>query len=606
MFKHFYISGNPNAGKTSFFNQICGTHLKTGNYDGVTTSIQQKTIEYNTKSFTFYDLPGTYSLQPRSEDEKVATEKIKNIQQNSLVVYIAPLQNLRQDLLLFYQIKNLGLPIILVLQESKHNSIDVEQLSKALGIPVFFQKNVQKIDSFLKAIFKKNTKTDTAHPSKEMGYLSIYQNIDRVLKVSQYQQDQQNNTLQDSLHKLSTHPILGIVLFCIVLLGLFQLLFTFSDYPIAFIEYSFEKTSLLSAHLFENHWFSRLLSQAIIPGIAGVVVFIPQIAFLFFILEWLSQSGYLPRASFLMNGLFTKIGLTGNAMIPMVSAHACAVPAIMATRTIADPKKRLISNLVIPFLSCSARLPVYVLLITLVIPSGLFLGLSYKSWALFLLYFLSIFTTALAAFILSKTVTPISTSPQKNITQLPALRWPEIYKVCVVVFTQCKRFVLEAGKYIFFASIILWFLASNGPNMSFYKTSEPQIEHSYLAIAGKAIEPVIKPLGYNWKIGVGIISSFAAREVFVGSMAAIYGMSDENEQGLIHAMRQDVFEDGSSVYSLATGMSLLVFYALALQCISTIAVVKKETKTFKWPLLQFLGMTTLAIFCAKITYVLFS
>ena len=370
---------------------------------------------------------------------------------------------------------------------------------------------------------------------------------------------------------------------------------------------------------------SDLIVEGIIPGIGGVIIFIPQIAILFLFIAVLEETGYMSRVVFLMDKIMRRFGMNGKSVIPLISGTACAIPAIMATRTISSWKERLITILVVPFTTCSARLPVYAILISLIIPDTKIFGFyNLQAFTLLMLYALGFGTAILAAYILQKTLK--TKSNPFFVVEMPNYKLPSVKNVLFDVLEKTKAFVLGAGKIILALSVVLWFLASNGPES--YKNAEQntiekvanknlgadelqqkiaavKLENSYIGIMGKSIEPAIRPLGYDWKIGIALITSFAAREVFVGTLATIYsvGSDDENTATIKEKMRSEIHPTtGKKIFNFPAGMSLLVFYAFAMQCMATLAIVKRETKTWKWPLIQLFGMTGLAYVCSLIVY----
>jgi ferrous iron transport protein B len=372
-----------------------------------------------------------------------------------------------------------------------------------------------------------------------------------------------------------------------------------------------------------------LLTEGIIPGIGGVLIFIPQIAILFLFIAILEETGYMSRVVFLMDKIMRRFGMNGKSIVPLISGTACAIPAIMATRTIPSWKERLITILVTPFTTCSARLPVYAILISLIIPDKKIFGfLNLQGFVLLLLYALGFATAILAAYILHKTLKIKSKS--FFVVEMPNYKFPSIKNIFFEVLEKTKSFVLEAGKIILALSIILWFLASNGPS-SFdnvekdtienpsnqylsekelqRKIASAKLENSYIGILGKTIEPSIRPLGYDWKIGIALITSFAAREVFVGTLATIYSVEadDENTATIKEKMASEVNPyTGGKRFTFPVGMSLLIFYAFAMQCMATLAIVKRETKSWRWPLIQLFGMGILAYISSFITYQILS
>ena len=369
--------------------------------------------------------------------------------------------------------------------------------------------------------------------------------------------------------------------------------------------------------------FTSLLSEGIIPGVGGIVIFIPQIAFLFMFISFLEESGYMSRVVFLMDRVMRPYGLSGKSIVPLISGTACAIPAIMATRNIENWKERLITILVTPFITCSARLPVYLILISLVIPNERFLGINAQGLTLMGLYLLGFFAAIFSAYILNK-ILEIK-SKTFFVIEMPNYKLPLLRNVLFTVIEKTKSFVFEAGKIILSISILLWVLASNGFGDKFNNAenivsntlsenhedynnalSSYKLEHSILGNIGKSIEPIIKPLGYDWKIGIAIVTSFAAREVFVGTLATIYSVESDKEETIKERMSNEIREDGKPLFGLASGISLMIFYAFAMQCMSTLAVVKKETNSWKWPTLQLIIMTFIAYLAALIVYQLIS
>jgi len=416
------------------------------------------------------------------------------------------------------------------------------------------------------------------------------------------------------------HKFWGYIIFFVVLMTIFQSIFSWSSIPQDFIDNSFASLSQVLGEKLPAGVFTDLLTQGIVPGLGGIVIFIPQIAFLFFFISILEETGYMSRVVFLMDRGLRRFGLSGKSVIPLISGTACAIPAVMATRNIENWKERLITILVTPFTTCSARLPVYAILIALVIPEDSVFGLSYKGLMLMFLYLVGFGTALLAAWILSKTLDIQSKS--YFVVEMPNYKLPLLKNVGITVWEKTRTFVTEAGKVILAISILLWIMASYGPGKDFnqaeqivqenypelnetdleIKTNAYKLEHSYIGILGKTVEPVISPLGYDWKIGIALISSFAAREVFVGTLATIYSVESDSEDTIKNRMASEVRADGRPLFNFASGVSLMLFYAFAMQCMSTLAVVRKETNSWKWPMVQLFGMTLLAYLVAFSTY----
>jgi len=442
-----------------------------------------------------------------------------------------------------------------------------------------------------------------------------YQFINETLKKTLLVDIKNAKDLRSRFDRILTHKIWGYVIFFSVLLLIFQAIFDWSTYPMDMIDNAF---TFLSEWLKINlppGDFSNLISEGIIPGLGGIVIFIPQIAFLFLFISILEETGYMSRVVFLMDRIMRRFGLSGKSIVPLVSGTACAIPAIMATRNIENWKERLITILVTPFTTCSARLPVYMIIISLVIPEGRLLGLiSLQGFTLLVLYGLGFGAAIVAAYVLDKFLDLKSKS--FFVIEMPNYKLPMFKNVGITVVEKTKAFVFGAGKIILAISIILWVLASYGPgdfnNAEKIVTTQNstqllaedeldikiaafKLENSYIGIVGKAIEPAVQPLGYDWKIGIALISSFAAREVFVGTLATIYSVGNDDVETIKNRMAAEVNPStGAPLFNLASGISLLLFYAFAMQCMSTLAIVKRETNSWKWPMWQLTSMTVVA------------
>jgi len=684
------LLGNPNTGKTSVFNVLTGLSQKVGNYPGITVEKKEGIckLDRTTKGHVL-DLPGTYSLNASSMDESVVIELLLNRNSKDfpdVAVVVTDVENLKRNLLLFTQVKDLGIPTLLVinmadqmkrkgitldiplleealdtkiavvstrekkgLEELKKMIIDYRQLSTSATISInsideaYFQ-NLEKIFpnqslyklwlvitqdvNFAKLDRKRvSDATDfkTASPSnlkrlQQKETIKRYQFINQVLKQGLNIDRAAATDLRSRFDRVLIHKFWGYVIFFIILMTIFQSIFSWSSIPQDFIDSSFASLSQTLSEKLPAGVFTDLLTQGIVPGLGGIVIFIPQIAFLFLFISILEETGYMSRVVFLMDRGLRRFGLNGKSVIPLISGTACAIPAVMATRNIENWKERLITILVTPFTTCSARLPVYAILIALVIPEGSLLGLSYKGLMLMFLYLVGFGMALLAAWILSKTLDIQAKS--YFVVEMPNYKLPLLKNVGITVWEKTRTFVAEAGKIILAISILLWIMASYGPGKDFnqaaqivqqnypelndidleIKTNAYKLEHSYIGILGKTIEPVISPLGYDWKIGIALISSFAAREVFVGTLATIYSVESDSEDTIKNRMASEVRKDGSPLFNLASGISLLLFYAVAMQCMSTLAVVRKETNSWKWPMVQLFGMTLLAYLVAFSTY----
>jgi ferrous iron transport protein B len=469
-----------------------------------------------------------------------------------------------------------------------------------------------KTDSELKRLQQKET-------------IKRYQFINDTLKVGQKVDSASAMDFRSRLDRLLTHKIWGYLIFFVILFGIFQSIFEWSKIPMDFIDETFASLSSLADNNLPPGAFTNLISQGIIPGIGGILIFIPQITFLFLFISILEESGYMSRVVFLMDKIMRKFGLSGKSVVPLISGTACAIPAIMATRNIENWKERLITILVTPFTTCSARLPVYAIIIGLVIPDQYILGfLNLQGLTLMLLYLIGFGMAIFSAYVLHKVLK--LNCKTFFVVEMPNYKLPMFKNVAINVVEKTKAFVFGAGKIILSISIILWFLASNGPSKNFSnaqtiiesktensnlsalelenKVASYKLENSYIGIMGKTIEPAISPLGYDWKIGIAIISSFAAREVFVGTLATIYSVGgSDNETTIKNKMAAEVHpETGEKIFNFASGISLLLFYAFAMQCVSTLAVTKKETNSWKWPLGQLIFMSGFAYIVALLAY----
>ncbi|MFK5959312.1 MAG: ferrous iron transport protein B [Lutibacter sp.] len=693
------LIGNPNTGKTSLFNQLTGLKQKVGNYPGITVEKKQGVCKLsNTIKAEITDLPGTYSINPTSLDETLVFDTLLNEKSDSypdVFVVVVEIENIKRNLLLFTQLKDLNIPTILVINmvdQMKRKGIDinVKQLEDSLNTKIVLASARKKIGiEELKSTILAYKNLDTNPISKitdridkdyftrlknafpefplYKSWLLITQNNEfdflnenqkkLVLKfredidcIKRYQHKETilryqliNNVLKDSfsidkskasdlrgiLDRILTHKIFGYVIFALILLFIFQGIFDWATYPMDLIDGAFASLSSWAKSVLPPGTFTNLITEGIIPGVGGIVIFIPQIAILFTFISILEETGYMSRVVFLMDKIMQKFGMSGKSVIPLISGTACAIPAIMASRNISNWKERLITILVIPFTTCSARLPVYAILIALIIPDKRVLGiLNIQGLTMMALYLLGFTAAILSAVLLNSTLKIKGKS--LFIIEMPNYKIPSIKNIFYEVVEKTKAFIFGAGKIILAISIVLWFLASNGPakfkNANEFVTSKQEnkelsgimlqkkvasykLEHSYIGYMGKSIEPVIKPMGYDWKIGIALISSFAAREVFVGALATIYNVDNNSEnQGTIkQRMAAEINPvTGKKRFDFPTGMSLLIFYAFAMQCIGTLAIVKRETNSWKWPILQLVGMGLLAYISAIIVFNIFS
>jgi ferrous iron transport protein B len=690
------LAGKPNTGKSSLFNQLTGLKQQIGNFPGVTVEkrVGQMRLSENVMA-EVVDLPGAYSLYPRTPDEQIVTEIFTNKLNEDFpdkVVLIADATNLKNCLLLLSQIIDLGIPVLLAinmvdLAAKSGQSIDIKKLSKELDIPVVMinarlghgteelkSNLLQPLAKSRKEVFHVNgelrepvnaikTRFPTAsdfeayqllQQAKNLKFLSDSERsfIQDVAKQYQFfpakfqgaETIQRYGFIQSLLNKviikspnpdwnkstrvidkIVTHKIWGYLIFFAVLFLIFQSIFAWTQPAMDFIDRLFASLSHQLGNLFPDGPLFDLITQGIIPGIGGIVIFIPQIAFLFAFIAILEETGYMARVVFLMDKIMRKFGLNGRSVVPLISGVACAIPAIMATRTIENWKERLITILVTPFMSCSARLPVFTILVALIVPDGKALGFfNLQGLVLMGLYLLG-FVAAIMSAILMRMIIE-TTERSFLLMEMPTYRAPKWSNVGFTILEKTKAFVFEAGKIILAISVILWALASYGPGDEMGKSLEAvleqlngrsateqeinnmeaayKLEHSYAGKLGKMLEPVIKPLGYDWKIGIALITSFAAREVFVSTVATIYSLGSTEDSSTIRERLQSEInpETGGPRFTPAVGFSLLVFYTLAMQCMSTLAVVYRETKGWKWPLIQLIYMTAVAYLSALVVF----
>ncbi|KJD36400.1 iron transporter FeoB [Tamlana sedimentorum] len=688
------LIGNPNTGKTSVFNALTGLNQKVGNYPGITVDKKEGICKLpRGLKAHILDLPGTYSLNASSLDESVVIELLLNKNDKDfpdIAVVVTDVENLKRNLLLYTQIKDLEIPTLLVINMAdrmvkKGISLDIAHLEKQLhtkiavistrkneGIielkefitnyGVLSTKPCLDISTIDDAYFKNLKKAfpnqllyklwlvitqdvnfgkiqrndfndindfktkDTADLKRlqQKETIKRYQFINTVLKDGLKVDLAAATDLRIKLDRILTHKVWGYLIFFVILFLMFQAVYDWAGPPTDFIDESFAALADWVKNTLPPGVFTNLLAEGIIAGIGGVMVFIPPIAFLFLFIALLEESGYMSRVVFLMDNIMKRFGLSGKSVVPLISGNACAVPAVMAARNIENWKERLITILVTPFTTCSARLPVYVIIIALVIPEGTFLGMSYKALTLMSLYIIGFLTAIVSAYALNKVLKIKSKS--YFVMEMPSYKIPLFKNVALSVYEKTRTFILEAGKIILAISIVLWVLASYGPGDNFnnaetiVKTENPtlsetelddkiaahKLEYSYIGIVGRAIEPAIRPLGYDWKIGIGLVTSFAAREVFVGTLATIYSVGsandNEDEDTIKSKMAAETYSNGTKVFTLASGISLLLFYAFAMQCMSTLAIVKRETNSWKWPMLQLVFMSGLAYVTALIAF----
>lgn len=693
------LVGNPNSGKSSLFNLLTGLRQRIGNFPGVTVEKKSGILELDKgQKAELVDFPGAYSCYPTSLDERLVVQELTNPKGDlfpDAIVYVADVTKLDKHLLLFTQLRDLDLPMILVLNmadliDETGITIDVPRLSKRLGVPVvkasaragvgakelkqsiadlladplayrpeepFYEPGARARDVLTElrqelparndyhalllthhASWLKHIPEETRHKVQNArvkhGFHSLRAQVEETMERYDSFEPIVRDTIRragdkasfsDKLDDILTHRIFGPLIFVAIMTLLFQALFSWTGWPADGIEWFFETLGTGVRETLSEGWLTDLLVDGIIAGLGGVLVFVPQIALLFLFVGILEEVGYLARAAFMFDSLMQRFGLNGRSVVALISGHACAIPAIMSTRTIANWKERLLTILVTPLTSCSARIPVYVILISFAVPKETVGGFGLQGLAFAGLYFLGILAAMLSALAFKL----VLKTPERSflMLEMPEYRTPVWRNVGVTVWQKVKTFIVEAGQIILLISIILWGLSSYGPTSAMERaqtqvqqTVEEQgldeaeaadllagelLEASYAGHIGKFIEPAIRPLGYDWKIGIALFTSFAAREVFVGTMATIYSVGSADDDGL--RIRDRMAEEinpatGEPVYNPATAWSLLVFYVFAMMCMSTLAVTKRETGGWKWPAIQFTFMTVLAYVSAMAVY----
>lgn len=671
--KKIALIGNPNSGKTSLFNMLTGLNQRVGNYPGITVEKRQGDCNFNGNIVSLIDLPGTYSLSASNVDEKIVQQILLNPDSADFpdaIMIVVDGTNLKRNLFLASQVIDLGLPCLLVvnmidLVTKQGKQIDLVRLSDFLGVQVIgtsarggegldILKDVLHSEivrpskilyedeselavefnlasdrtpyyrfKLLNAIALENITHETLNKEQitAKGYNALKQDLVEVgLRSNKIQKSMSifyrdsNSTINKTkkFDRIATHPLWGSLLFLTVFFILFQSIFTLASFPMEYIEMGLGYLGHLVGSNLSKGFLADFIQDGLFAGLAGVLVFIPQIIILFVLIAILEDTGYLSRVAFMFDGLLKRFGMNGKSVVPLVGGFACAIPSIMAARSIEGKRDRLITIFITPLLSCSARLPVYVFLVSFIVPNEFVWGiLSLQGLFMLLLYLLGLLVGLVVAYVITLFIKEDKTNV--FILELPNYKSPSLRNACFNALNKGKIFVLEAGKVILIASVILWLLSYFGPTEKINQIEQryavlrseidanqleldrqegaEKLENSYLGMIGHAIEPAIKPLGYDWKIGIAIISSFAAREVFVGTMSTIYSV-ENNELSGLKAIR----------FSYATAFSLLIFYVFALQCMSTLAIVKQETGNWKIPLLQFVIFTAIGYISALCTY----
>jgi len=691
------LAGNPNTGKSTLFNVLTGLNQKIGNFPGVTVDKKTGVCDLpDGRHAQIIDLPGTYSLYPKSRDESIVFSVLadkSNPLRPDLVVVILDASNLKRNLLLYTQVADLKIPVVVALNmmdlaRKGGITIDVDAFAQRLGVPVvpISARKIEGIDKLKQAIAFANKialQEDTidveaiapqliagiskeitvdnpyyalqlAHQHETIDFITPAESArieelehefnfhsqkaqatetiarynfinDLLYDTVKKDETAEEETMSNKIDKILTHKTFGFIIFFAILLFIFQSIFAWSAYPMKLIADFFVWAQSSLHTILPSGPLTSLVVDGVMGGLSGVMVFIPQIAILFGFISILEDTGYMSRVTFMMDRIMRKVGLNGKSVVPLIGGFACAVPSIMSTRNIENWKDRMITIMVTPLVTCSARLPVYTLLIALVVPDrNVWWIFNLQGLALTGMYLFSLISAVTVAFVMKY----ILKSRERGyfIMELPVYRMPRWKNVGHSMYDRSKAFVFQAGKVIIAVSVILWVLASYGPGDRFeridQKYKQPQytqhlsaddlhhaiasekLESSYAGVLGHVIEPVIKPLGFDWKIGIALITSFAAREVFVGTMATIYSVNGDAEkmESVQQKMHTAKNPDGSPVFTFAVAFSLMMFYAFAMQCASTVAVVYRETKNWRWPAAQFAYMTVLAYLASFITY----
>ncbi len=618
------LVGNPNVGKTTLFNKLTGLRLKTANFPGTTLDIREGRITLDGVSHELIDMPGLYSLDSATAEERIAVNAILNpdtsVHKASLIILILDATNLIRNLFFASQILELGIPTVIALNmidlsQKAGIQIDLEALEKHVGVPI--APIIARTGKGLNALQQRAAEEldRKVAPSRPMLLANIpdpdhanrYDWAETVFESCVVRKGGEGGAKTELADRVLTHPIGGVAIFVGVLFAVFYLIFSFASIPMDFIDgivggFGGWVRTYLPGGLVQD-----LIVDGIIAGVGGVLVFLPQIAILFFCLSILEDTGYLARAACVMDVHLRRVGLPGKAFVPILSAHACAIPGIMAARIIEDRRDRLAAILVLPLLSCSARLPVYAMVTALLFPDSAIKGAAIFTGA----YILGIVAAMTMAFVFRRTL--LKGPMQPLMIELPNYKVPSIRTALMAAYDRARVFVRKAGTVILAISVVLWWLMTfpQPPEIVSTDTTEVQvvqdsISYSFAGRLGRVIEPAIAPLGYDWRIGVGIISSFAAREVVVSSFSVIFGVEETEDEGgssvLLEKLRVAKRDDGSKLFTFATSVSLLIFYVLAMQCLPTQAVTRRETGGWKWAAFQLGYMSALAYTASLISY----
>jgi ferrous iron transport protein B len=625
------VAGNPNAGKTSLFNSLTGLRQKVANYPGVTveSKMGQWALSAELPPARLIDLPGLYSLEATSLDEEIARDVLLGRGPAALsgdaIIVVVDATNLVRNLYLATQLIETKQPIVIALTmfdlaERSHLKIDVAKLSEALGVPVIpvvakQRRGLKELAQAVRATVERARFTPQGtlleisdDSTRQSKLIRRYALIEQIVSDAVEPTIEGKPGISERIDRIVTHKIVGPVILLIVMLLVFQAIFSWASLPMSLIDNVFSALGdAVRAHLSAGI-FTDLLTDGIIAGVGGVLAFLPQILLLFLFISILEDSGYMARAAFLVDRLMRAVGLHGKAFVPLLSSFACAVPGIMATRTIENPKDRIATIMIAPFMSCSARLPVYTLMIAAFFSGRKVLGvISLGAVIILAMYLMGIAVAIVVAWILKHTI--LNAPPPPFVMELPPYRLPDIGNVGHALFSRCSIFLKRAGTVILAISILLWalmaFPRAGAPATGKESDKAVQIENSFAGRAGRLIEPAIKPLGFDWKIGIGLISSFAARETIISTLSIVYNVGENPENkssSLVDALRNAKRADGSPLWTPLVGLSLMIFFLLACQCMSTVAIVRRETNSWRWPIFMVSYMLVLAWIGSFITY----
>ncbi|HMT02892.1 MAG TPA: ferrous iron transport protein B [Burkholderiales bacterium] len=607
---HIALVGNPNCGKTALFNALTGSKQRVANYAGVT--IEKKHgffITPNNRNCTLIDLPGTYSLRSRSPDEKITRDivldKFNDESNIDLILCIIDATNIQNGLRLALELKQTGKPIIIALNmidiaKRKGYIYDIEKFKIELNCEIIETAAIKKygLEKLLLAIDNiiPNLRT-TANSWQAFNNASIREYHSQVAKIIQKVKIMEGvpSILSQKIDNFLLHPVWGISILLIILFFLFQAVFSWAAVPKDMLQDVVDGLQGYVVNLLPNTLIGSLLGNGIIAGVGAVIVFLPQILTISLFVILLEDSGYMARAAFLMDKIMSWAGLHGKAFIPLLSSFACAIPGIMATRTIESRNDRLVTILISPLMACSARLPLYTLLISAFIPQKTIFGwVNFQGLVMFSLYFIGIVFSLIIAFIFKYFFFKGDRLP--SIMELPSYKLPSVKNIVIELIKPAKSFLRRAGTIIVIIMIILWFLSSFPlpPN----NATHPAIEYSFVGIIGKLIQPIFAPIGFSWQLVAALIPGMAAREVAVSALSTIYALSGNNNE----AIRNSLSIMLQHSWTLATALSLLTWYIFAPQCISTLAVTKRETNSWKWPIIMFSYQIILAYIMAFIVY----